>query len=94
VFGIKKSLAQQLGFVGKPVRVADILKAITDGKLKFIMTSASQSNSGASAYIGFLYALLGNPEYITKEDLYRPELKAQIRQLLGGVTARREAPVG
>ena len=33
------------------------------------MTSATQSNSGASAYIGFLYALLGNPEVITAEDL-------------------------
>jgi Ca-activated chloride channel family protein len=85
VFGIKKSLAQQLGFVGKPVKVADILTAITSGKLKFIMTSASQSNSGASAYFGFLYALLGNPEYITKEDLYKPELKTQIKLLLGGI---------
>jgi Ca-activated chloride channel family protein len=85
VFGIKKSLAQQLGFIGKPVKVADILAAITNGKLKFIMTSASQSNSGASAYFGFLYALLGNPEYITKEDLYKPELKTQIRKLLSGI---------
>jgi Ca-activated chloride channel family protein len=85
VFGIKKSLARQLGFVGKPVKVADILAAITSGKLKFIMTSASQSNSGASAYFGFLNALLGNPEYITKEDLHKPALKTQIRKLLGGV---------
>jgi Ca-activated chloride channel homolog len=85
VFGIKRSLAQQLGFVGKPVHVADILKAVSDGKLKFIMTSASQSNSGASAYFGFLYALLGNPEYITREDLHKPELKVQMRKLLNGV---------
>ena len=85
VFGIKKSLAQQLGFIGRPVKVADILAAITNGKLKFIMTSASQSNSGASAYFGFLYALLNNPEYITKEDLHKPELKTQIRKLLGGI---------
>jgi Ca-activated chloride channel homolog len=85
VFGIKKSLAQSLGFVGKAVKVEDILKATAEGKLNFIMTSASQSNSGASAYIGFLYALLGNPEYITKEDLHKPELKTKIRSLLNGV---------
>ena len=85
VFGIKKSLAQQLGFIGRPVKVADILQAINSKQLKFMMTSASQSNSGASAYFGFLYALLGNPEYITKDDLHKPELKAQIRELLSGI---------
>ena len=85
VFGIKKSLAQKLDFIGHPVKVADILNAIKSKQLKFMMTSASQSNSGASAYFGFLYALLGNPEYITKEDLHKPELKTQIRQLLQGI---------
>ena len=85
VFGIKKSLAIQLGFVGKEVRVSDILKVIREKKLRFIMTSASQSNSGASAYIGFLYALLGNPEYITAADLEKPELKTEITDLLSGI---------
>jgi len=85
VFGIRKSLAEKLGFVGKPVKVADILSAIRSKQLKFMMTSASQSNSGASAYFGFLYALLGNPEYITKEDLHKPELKREIRDLLSGI---------
>ncbi|HXB06443.1 MAG TPA: VWA domain-containing protein [Puia sp.] len=85
VFGIKKSLAQKLNFIGHPVKVADILAAIKAKQLKFMMTSASQSNSGASAYFGFLYALLGNPEYITKDDLHKPELKDQIRQLLSGI---------
>jgi Ca-activated chloride channel family protein len=65
--------------------VADILAAIRSKELKFMMTSASQSNSGASAYFGFLYALLGNPEYITKEDLHKPELKKEIRDLLSGI---------
>ena len=37
-----------------------------------MMTSATQSNSGASAYIGFLYALLGNPDTMTKESLQIP----------------------
>ncbi|WP_188932639.1 VWA domain-containing protein [Puia dinghuensis] len=85
VFGIKKSLARQLNFIGRPVKVADILTAIRNRQLKFMMTSASQSNSGASAYFGFLYALLGNPEYITKDDLHKPELKEQIRELLSGI---------
>ncbi len=85
VFGIRKSIAEELGFVGREVSVNDILSAIKDGNLKFCMTSATQSNSGASAYIGFLYALLGNPEVITLEDLNNEELRANMKELLSGV---------
>lgn len=85
VFGIKKSVADSLGFTGKDVKVAEIEQAITDGKLKFCMTSATQSNSGCSAYIGFLYALLGNPDVITSDDLQNEELKTNIKNLLNGV---------
>jgi Ca-activated chloride channel family protein len=85
VFGIRKDLAQNLGFVGRPVTVRQILQAIQAGKLKFAMTSATQSNSGASAYIGFLYALLGNPETISRADLHQPVLRREIRAILAGV---------
>ena len=85
VFGIRRGLAEELGFVGREVSVRDLLSAIEEGKLKFCMTSATQSNSGASAYIGFLYALLGNPEMITMEDLQSEELKTQVQELLYGV---------
>ena len=85
VFGIKKSIAAKLGFIGKEIRVTNILKAIKEKKLKFIMTSASQSNSGASAYIGFLYALLGNPQYISSDDLDKKELQKEITELLSGI---------
>lgn len=85
VFGIRESLAEKLGFVGEKVSVNDILTAIRDGEMSFCMTSATQSNSGASAYIGFLYALLGKQEGLTAEDLQKPDLQADIRELLSGV---------
>lgn len=85
VFGIRDSLAEELGFKGRQVPVKDILKAINDKKLKFMMTSATQSNSGASAYMGFLYALLGNPDTITKADLQKEDLKKNVRELLSGI---------
>ena len=85
IFGIRQSLAEELGFVGREVSVSDLLNAIQSGKLKFCMTSATQSNSGCSAYIGFLYALLGNPDVITSEDLQDPALGEQITALLSGV---------
>lgn len=85
VFGIKKSLAEELGFVGKEVSVSDILDAILAGKLKFCMTSATQSNSGASAYLGFLHALAGSPDVITAEDLDNKDLQTKVTELLAGV---------
>ncbi|MEZ4652608.1 MAG: substrate-binding domain-containing protein [Candidatus Eisenbacteria bacterium] len=85
VFGIREGLARQLGFTSRDVRVADILKAIEEKRLRFMMTSATQSNSGASAYIGFLYALLGNPDVISAADLEDPTLGPHIRALLAGV---------
>ncbi len=85
VFGIRESLAKELNFIDRDVKVRDILDAIEAGKLKFTMTSATQSNSGASAYIGFLYALMDNPDVITAEALDDPQLKEDIRKLLNGI---------
>ena len=85
IFGIRQSLAEELGFVGREVSVSDLLSAIQSGDLKFCMTSATQSNSGCSAYIGFLYALLGNPDVITSENLQDPALGEEITALLSGV---------
>ena len=85
VFGIRQSLAEELGFVGREVSVDDILQATQAGKLRFCMTSATQSNSGCSAYIGFLYAMLGNPDVITAQDLASPALAQEMTALLSGV---------
>lgn len=84
-FGVKKSKAKQLGFIGKDVKVADILKAVQGKKLSFMMTSATQSNSGLSAYLGFLHALLQKDQVLTQDDLHNNALKNQISQLLTGV---------
>ena len=85
VFAIKKSLAQSLGFVGKDVKTSEIIDAIRNKKLKFTMTSATQSNSGASAYLGFLNALSKDENGLSSEDLENPKLKEEITALLGGV---------
>ncbi|HZS44413.1 MAG TPA: VWA domain-containing protein [Blastocatellia bacterium] len=85
VFGIKYGWARDLGFVGKDVSVKDIIQAVQEKHLRFGMTSASQSNSGAMAYLGFLNALSGNPDVLTLESLQRPELAEGIKALLSGV---------
>ncbi len=85
VFGIKKSLAENLGFTSGKVSVKDILAAINSGELSFCMTSATQSNSGASAYIGFLYALTGKTSALTPDDLASAGLKENISSLFSGI---------
>lgn len=85
VLGVKRSKAEELGWVGTDVNVEDILAAVRSGKLEFAMTSATQSNSGASAYMGLLYALAGQPEMMGLEDLENPELREKIKALFGGI---------
>lgn len=85
VFGIRKSLAEELGFVGCEVTVGDILAATERGNLRFMMTNATQSNSGATAYLGFLYSFLGQPDVITEEDLCSEDLRANMTALLSAV---------
>ena len=83
--GIKKPLAQSLGWVGADVTVSDILNAVESGRFHFAMTSATQSNSGFSSYMGMLVALAGKPDVLTKENLDDPGLRKNIKKLLNGV---------
>ena len=85
VFGIKKSLAESLGFTSGKVSVSDILDAVNSDKLSFCMTSATQSNSGAGAYIGFLYALTGKTSALTSDDLDSPQLRENMSSLFSGI---------
>lgn len=85
IFGIKKSKAEELGFIGKQVYTIDIVKAIAEGKLKFSMSNPTVTNSGASAYLGMLSTLAGNPEVLTKEFLENENLKANLKTLFSGM---------
>jgi Ca-activated chloride channel family protein len=85
ILGVRRSKAQELGWIGKPVYMKDILAAVKAGKLKFLMTSATQSNSGASAYLAMLSSALGNKPVIEPGDLDRPDVRDTVKVLLGGV---------
>lgn len=85
VFGITKSKATELEFIDKTVYTKDILAAIISGKLKFSMSNPTSTNSGASAYLGFLSTLAGNPEVLTEEHLKNEELKSSLTNLFTGM---------
>ncbi len=85
VLGIRKEKAIELGFVGKEIKLEDIINAIREKNLKFAMTSATQTNTGACAYLGFLSVLAGNPEILTEEYLNDENIKEELTTLLSGV---------
>ena len=85
ILGVRKSKAEQLGWIGRQVYMKDILAAVNEGSLKFLMTSATQSNSGASAYLAMLSSALAGKEVIEPGDLDKPDVQATVKQLLAGV---------
>ena len=83
VLGLKKPIAERLGWVGREdITIQMIEEAARSGAFRLAMTSATQSNSGASAYFGFLYALAGNPDILTLDTLAEPKLQDDMRGLL------------
>jgi Ca-activated chloride channel family protein len=85
ILGVRRSKAQALGWIDAKVTTKDILAAVQGGRLKFLMTSATQSNSGAAAYLAMLAAGIGKPDLIEAGDLDRSDVLATVRSLLRGV---------
>ena len=85
IFGIKKSKAEELGFVGKELYTQDIVRAVEAEKLKFSMSNPVTTNSGASAYLGLLTTLAGNPEVLTQDMLENDSLKEKLKTFFSGV---------
>ena len=74
VLAVKKSKAIELGFVGRDITNAEVIDAIANGRINYVMSSVVKSNSGASAYLGFLNSLAGSPEVLKSEMLFEPVL--------------------
>ena len=85
VFAVRKSIAQKLGWDKKDVTVMEILEAVEKEHLRFAMTSATQSNSGTSAFLAFLTAFAGGPEVLTAEHLKDPAAADKIKRFLRSV---------
>lgn len=86
VFGIKKSKAETLGFVNNKVYNKDIVNAIKSNELKYVMSSVTKTNTGLTAYLGFLNALAGSPETLTSQMLEDKTLKEDLKSLFSGVS--------
>lgn len=85
VMGVKKSKAKELGFVDNEIKNKDILNAVSSGKLKYVMTSVTKTNTGLTAYLGFLNSLAGSPEILTSDMLNDKDLVTNLKSLFSGV---------
>lgn len=85
IMGIKKSKAEELGFTSRDVYNKDILNAIKENKLDYVMTSVTETNTGATAYLGFLNSLAGSPEVLTEEMLDDQNLQNDLKSFFKGV---------
>ena len=85
VFAVKKSIAEKLGWDTKDVTVMEILEATEHGDVRFAMTSATQSNSGASAFLAFLSAFAKSPEVLTADHLNDAQVGNKIKRFLNTV---------
>ena len=85
VFAVKKSKAEELGFVGREIYNADIVNAISSGDLKFSMSNPAQTNSGVSTYLGLLSVFSGSPEVLKSEHLQNEEMKNTLVNFFGAL---------
>ncbi len=87
VYAVERSVAQSLGWLGADRKsvAMDASKwraAAESGMLNFAMTSATRSNSGAMAYLGFLQEYAGHPEVLTAAIVQNGDVTEKVRQLL------------
>lgn len=85
VFAVKESKAIELGFTNREIYTYEIVDAIKSGKLKFSMPNPTQTNTGATAYLGLLSTLAGNPEVLTEEHLQDETIKNNLISLFSGL---------
>ena len=84
-FGIKKSKAEELGLIGKNVKMKDILELIKNKKITFSMANPITTNSGISSYLNILSTLAGNPDVLTSADLKSEQLKSDLKTFFSGL---------
>ncbi len=68
VLGLRRSVAERLGWVGRTVTWSEIAAAAGAGEFTYGMTDPSASNSGFSAVVGVATALVGGGAALTAEQ--------------------------
>lgn len=84
VLGIRKSKATKLGLINKDITNNDIVNLVKNKKIKYVMPSVTSTNTGATAYIGFLSSLASDSEIVTENSLDDIKLLSELKNLFSG----------
>ena len=79
ILGVAKSKAVELGWDKQAPRFDDVRRAAEAGKLKFAVTSATQSNSGANVFFAALQAAKRSQNVLTAADLDDPAIQGEVK---------------
>lgn len=89
ILGLRTSVAQRLGWIGKPVSWADIAAAAAAHKISFGMTDPVQSNSGLSALASVATVLAGQGAALQASQI--PAAAPALRAMFGAQALKRES---
>lgn len=85
VLAVTDKKANELNFKRDDLKNGDILSAVKNKSLHYVMPSVTKTNTGATAYLGFLNSLAGSPEVLSVEMLQNPTLIQDMKSLFSGV---------
>lgn len=84
IFALREEKYEALGFTPS-LYMSDIVTAVRNGDITFVMPNVTQTTSGQSAYFGVLSALSGRPKVLTQEHLDNPQLQEDLVTLFSGM---------
>jgi hypothetical protein len=85
VLGINKDLVASLGLINKDITNKDLWGLISSGKLKFVMSSVTQTNAGASLYLGLVNYIVSEMGGIDKDALQNEAVVNNVKSFFNGV---------
>ncbi len=85
VLGINKDLVASLGLINKDITNKDLWALISSGKLKFVMSSVTQTNAGASLYLGLVNYIVSEMGGIDKDVLQNEAVVNNVKSFFNGV---------
>ena len=85
VFAINRAEGEKLGLIGRDVTMKEIMKAVTDSGISFVIPNVTRTNSGASIYLSILSTLVGNPEVMTIAQISQESVREELKEFFSHV---------
>lgn len=85
VYGVRKEIASELGWIGRDVTINQILSAIQNKKVTFSTTSPDLADASSSLYLTYLSYFSKSVGKITESDLKEENVINSMKTLFSGI---------